>query len=529
MIKQHYCLAFCAFLFILPGLLPAQDFFGSNIQEIKVDLPYKNWDVKLDSIKKANPEARLTGHATVNGVRYDSVGIRYKGNSSYFRTRNETLKKLPVNIRLDYKIKTQKMKEGYSTIKLSNAFLDPSFIRDPLAYEIIRKYMPAPLCNFAKLYLNNKYYGLYINTESIDPLFIKKHFDTNAGFLVKCDPDNWKRVRSQTGCPKGENASLTYLNDNSGCYDAFYEVDNPAAWKPLLNLIKVLNKTPDKVETVLDVDQTLWMLAINNAIVNLDSYNGSLSHNYYLWFDTTGVAHPLIWDLNMAFGGWRRNFSFEEMPDEQLIQYQPLAEIDNLKRPLISRLLRIPLYRKIYIAHLRTISADYLQNGQLGTRAQAMMKDVDAAVKQDTMKLYSYANFQNALDKTVVDGPDHIIGIKQLMEKRAQFLAKHPLLNKVQPAITEVKHSKEAEKVKITARFANAKAGWLMYRKAKGFAFTRTAMWDDGTNGDTKANDGVFTVLIDANLCKHYYVVAEGEEGASTFPERASYAFLIVE
>jgi len=187
------------------------------------------------------------------------------------------------------------------------------------------------------------------------------------------------------------------------------------------------------------------------------------------------------------------------------------------------------LYRKIYIAHLRTISADYLQNGQLGTRAQAMMKDVDAAVKQDTMKLYSYANFQNALDKTVVDGPDHIIGIKQLMEKRAQFLAKHPLLNKVQPAITEVKHSKEAEKVKITARFANAKAGWLMYRKAKGFAFTRTAMWDDGTNGDTKANDGVFTVLIDANLCKHYYVVAEGEEGASTFPERASYAFLIVE
>ncbi|MFZ4477290.1 MAG: CotH kinase family protein, partial [Saprospiraceae bacterium] len=243
MIKQHYCTILCALLFILPTLLPAQDFYGTSIQEVKVDLPYKNWDVKLDSIKKINPEARLTGSAMVNGARFDSVGIRYKGNSSYFRTRNDTYKKLPVNIRLDYKIKSQKIKDTYSTIKLSNAFLDPSFIRDPLAYEVIRKYMPAPQCNFAKLYLNNKYYGLYINTESIDAAFIKKHFDTNAGFLVKCDPDNWKRVRSQSGCPKGENASLTYLNDNTGCYDAFYEVDNPAAWKPLLNLIKVLNKT----------------------------------------------------------------------------------------------------------------------------------------------------------------------------------------------------------------------------------------------------------------------------------------------
>lgn len=529
MIKQHYCTILCALLFILPTLLPAQDFYGTSIQEVKVDLPYKNWDVKLDSIKKINPEARLTGTALVNGARFDSVGIRYKGNSSYFRTRNDTYKKLPVNIRLDYKIKSQKIKDTYSTIKLSNAFLDPSFIRDPLAYEVIRKYMPAPQCNFAKLYLNNKYYGLYINTESIDAAFIKKHFDTNAGFLVKCDPDNWKRVRSQSGCPKGENASLTYLNDNTGCYDAFYEVDNPAAWKPLLNLIKVLNRTPDKIETVLDVDQTLWMLAINNAIVNLDSYNGSLSHNYYLWFDTTGVAHPLIWDLNMSFGGWRRNFSFEEMPDEQLIQYQPLAEIDNLKRPLISKLLRIPLYRKIYLAHLRTISNDYLQNGQLVTRAQAMVKDIDAAVKQDTMKLYSYANFQNSLDKTVIDGPDHIIGIKQLMEKRAQYLAKHPLLNKVQPTIAEAKHTKEGEKVKVTARLSTAKAGWLMYRKAKGFAFSRTAMWDDGTNGDVTAKDGIYTTVIDASLCKHYYIAAEGEEGAATFPERASFAFLSVE
>lgn len=507
----------------------AQDFYGAGIQEVRVELPFKDFDRKLDSLKKANPEARLTGKATVGGIHFDSIGIRYKGNSSYFRTRNEALKKLPINFRVDYKIKTQKLKDGHTTIKLSNAFLDPSFIRDPLAYDLIRKYMPAPQCNFTKLYMNNKYYGLYVNTESIDANFIQKHFGTTAGFLVKCDPDNWQRVRSQTGCPKGENASLTYLNDNTGCYDAFYEVDNPAAWKSLLNLIKTLNKTPEKIEKVLDVDQTLWMLALNNAIVNLDSYNGSLSHNYYLWFDTLGVGHPLIWDLNMAFGGWRRNFSFEEMKDEDLIQYQPLAEIENAKRPLISKLLKNPLYRKIYIAHLRTIVDEQLKGGQLLTRAQAMIKEIDPLVKQDTMKLYSYVDFQQSMDKTMIDGPDHVIGLRQLMDKRTQWLLKHPLLNKAQPVISEVKHVAEAEKIKVTAKLTGAKAGWLMYRKDKQFAFTRTAMFDDGTNGDAKAGDGIFTAAVAASLLKHYYIVAEGEEGASTFPAKASFEYLKAE
>jgi len=523
--------ALLAAFFIFPSYHTAQDLYGSGIQEVRIDLPYKNWDYKLDSLKKANADARLTASATINGSRYDSVGIRYKGNSSYFRTRNETYKKLPINFKVDFKIKTQKLKNGGNTVKLSNAFLDPSFVRDPLAYEIIRKYMPAPLCNFSKVFMNGKYYGLYVNTESIDATFIKKYYGSTSGYLVKCDPDNWQRVRSQNGCPKGENASLAYLNDNTGCYDAFYEVDNPAAWKPLLNLIKVLNKTPEKIETVLDVDQTLWMLALNNTIVNLDSYNGSLSHNYYLWFDSVGVAHPLIWDLNMAFGGWRRDYSFVEMKDDALIQYNPLAEMENLKRPLISKLLRNPLYRKIYIAHMKTIVNDWLKNGNYLARAQVMQREIDPWVKQDSLKLYAYTDFQASLEKTMKDGPDNVIGIKQLIAPRTEYLLKHPLLNKAQPALSEPKHIKEGDgaKLKFSLRVANGKSAWLYYRNDKAFAFKRTPMFDDGTNGDITAGDGLFTTLIDAVIVKHYYFAGENDEAAATLPERASYEFLKVE
>lgn len=514
------------FLFCWFSPVSAQDFYGSGVQEVRIDFSQKNWDDKLDSLKKANPEARLLATAYVNGQRFDSIGVRYKGNSSYFRTRNETIKKLPLNLKLDFKKKGQVLKTNQNTIKLSNAFLDPSFVREPVAYEIIRRYMPAPQCNFSKLYLNGKYWGLYVSSESVDMNFIKKHYGVSNGYIVKCDPDNWKKVRSQTGCPKGENASLTYLSDNAGCYDAFYETENPAAWKLLINLIKVLNKTPDQIEKVLDVDQTLWMLALNNALVNLDSYNGSLSHNYYLWFDSVNVAHPIIWDLNMAFGGWRRDFSFQEMTDDQLIQYSPLAEFDNIRRPLISKLLKNSLYRKIYIAHLRTITGDYLTNGQMLTRAQAFTKEAEPWVKADSLKLYSLADFQNSYDKSMKNGPDNVIGLRQLMAKRAEFLSKHPLLNKAQPVIAEAKAIKDGGKVKISAKMTGAtRGGWLYYRVDRQFAFSRMPLLDDGTNGDAAAADGIFTNTLDAHLVKQWYVAAEGEEGASTMPERASFEY----
>lgn len=504
----------------------SQDFYGSGVQEVRIEFSQKNWDDKLDSLKKVNPEARLLGTAWVNGQRFDSVGVRYKGNSSYFRTRNETIKKLPLNIKLDYKKKGQVMKTNHNTVKLSNAFLDPSFIREPLAYEVIRKYMPAPQCNFSKLYLNSKYWGLFVNSESVDMNFIKKHFGVSNGYIIKCDPDNWKKVRSQSGCPKGENASLTYLSDNPGCYDAFYETENPAAWKLLINLIKVLNKTPEQIETVLDVDQTLWMLALNNALVNLDSYNGSLSHNYYLWFDSTNVAHPIIWDLNMAFGGWRRDFSFQELPDDQLIQYSPLAEFENLRRPLISKLLKMPLYRKLYISHMRTITKDVLSSGQLMTRAQAWSKEAEPWVKADSLKLYTMEDFQNAYDKTMKSGPDNVIGLRQLMGKRAEWLAKHPLLNKAQPTIADAKAAKEGDKVKITAKLTAATlGGWLYYRVDKQYVFRKIKMLDDGTNGDATAGDGIFTAVTETANVKQWYVAAEGDEGAATLPERASFEY----
>ena len=524
MLARLFLISICLFWGF--QLSAQKDFYNMDkIQEVRITLKQNKWDRILDSLKRNSPSSRLKGNATVNGNTYQDVGVRYKGNSSYYRTRNETYDKLPFNIKLDFKNKSQEIVNRWGTIKLSNAFLDPSFIRDPLTFEMVRKYMPASRCNFAKLYVNDTFYGLYINTESVDKEFLEEHFGTNKGQLVKCDPDNWKRVRSQSGCPKGDNASLMWLNDKPGCYDAFYEVDDVESWDPLLKLIKTLNRSPKEIETVLNVDQTLWMLALNNCMVNLDSYNGALSHNYYIWFDDTGVGHPIIWDLNMSLGGWRRNFSFSEMSDKELVELQPLAEFNNPRRPLISQLLKNSFYRKIYLAHYKTIVQEVLESGELNRRAEDWMALIDETVQADKMKLYGYEDFKNSLDKTMPTGPDHVIGIRQLMDARTQWLLEHPLLTKAQPSISSASHQREGSGWKITAQFDQVEDAFLCYRFNRAYKFDRVPMYDNGENGDNMANDGIYTAVVEGSANIHYYLAATNKSAGATLPARASMEY----
>lgn len=508
-------------LVFLVSSLGAQGFYGPGVQEVKLEFADPSWDQQLDDWKRNKPEARLLATAWINGVRYDSVGARYKGNSSYFKTRKDTFRKLPFNVKLNHTIKGKALEAGQTNLKLSNGFLDPSFVRDPLAYDIVRTYMPAPACNFARLYINNRYWGLYVNTESIDERFIRKTMGSDAGFLVKCDPDNWKKIRSEGNCPKGENASLEYLGDKPACYEAFYEVDDPKAWPGLLHLIKVLNQQPQHIESVLHVDQALWMLALNNALVNFDSYTGSLSHNYYLWFDSLGMAHPLIWDLNMAFGGWRRDLSFRSMTDEQLIQYHPLADYDNPKRPLIQKLLANPLYRKIYLAHMRTIVEDHLQPGALAEKAKKLQQTIDPWVRQDTLKLYGYESFQKSLDQTMTEGSTPIIGIAQLMEPRAKWLSSLDVIRRKGPAIDHHQALIKEDSVDITVTAPGALKAYICYRIPPARHFQRRELAFLG--------DGAFQVNLPKDAIADYYLIAESPQAVTLHPERASHEFLRID
>lgn len=523
------CLLVFAIFIFQPTRSEAQDFYDIySVKEIRINFEQDNWSEILARLKDQGKK-RVTASIKINGITYDSVGVRYKGNSSYYSVKNSGHTKLPFNVKLNHKIKGQKLPGNYNTIKLSNVFRDPSFLRETLAYEVARGYMHASKCNYARLYVNDEYMGLYNSVESVDKAFLEHHFGTRKGELIKCDPLDIKQSISSSGkskkCLPGDFASLMYQGKDSLCYQNNYEFKKDNNWKPLIALTNQLKNQTEKIDEMLDVDECLWMLAFNNVLVNLDSYTGKLSHNYYLYQDTFGIFHPIMWDMNMAFGGFRYSGeSNKPMSNEKLMDMSLFTHYKNDKRPLISKLLSDDLYRKMYVAHIKTMVKDQFTSGKYKNRAQQIQSSIDYYVKSDEQRLYPYDQFKMNLHQTVPVGKQSIIGITELMEGRAKKLMEHPLMQKDGPKISSVFHKTASDStMMVQAKVENAEKVYLFYKEHQVGRTYKIQMNVKGGSGDVASDDSTFSIELDKAKIDRYFIVAESEKTATTHPEKASF------
>jgi len=507
-----------------------------QIQEIKLYIDDSYWDNKLNAYKKKGEEKRLIGKLVLNGTTYDSVGIRYKGNSSYFNTRKENSTKLPLNIKLNEVREDQQIPGNFKRLKLSNVFRDPSFLREVLSYEILGQYMPASQANFAKVYINDEYLGLYNNTESVDNRFLKKKFGYHKGAFFKCDPI-WK-AKAINDCPPNQKSTLVDLGPDSTCYLTAYELKSKDGWQELIQLIHTLNNQPENIESILNVDQVLWMHAFNHVLVNLDSYTGRLSHNYYLFQDTLGIFHPIVWDLNMSLGGFRFDGTGKALSNEELQHLSLFVHYKEKKqdRPLITQLLKNNLYRKIYLAHVKTILDQHFNNDQFLKRASQLQQMIAEQVENDSNKLYSYKAFKDNLNHTTLAKSSKIIGLNELMEKRKNYLNNHPVFQKAQPLIQNVQHEITSDFINVTAyirdnvdKDGNKLKVYFVYRNQQDPSFKRIEMLDDGLQNDGSSEEGIYGTKIKKVANTQYYIIAEGERIAALSPEKASFEFYQVD
>lgn len=498
-------------LALLPYCLDAQDIYDpKKLVEIKLYFKNPKWKLTMDSLKDEKQEERLVADMVLNGVKYPGVGVRYKGNSSYANARKSGQVKLPLNIKVNHTDRLKKLPGGYSTLKLSNGFRDPSMIREVLAYEIARNYMPAPKANFAKVYVNDELLGIYTNAESIDGPFLDRFFGDHDGSTIKADP-NWT-VSKPPKCPEGDKCSLNYLGEDTLCYRYLYEYSSPQAAQDLIKLTRTLQNKPTDLPQMMDVDQALWLLAFNNVMLNLDSYIGAFSQNYYLYLDSLGGFHPVIWDLNLAFGGFRLMNGNKRLTNEDMRNLHLFVHYkeSNEKRPLVTKLLANNLYRKMYLAHCRTIYRDYLENGLYLQRAKEWQAFIAPHLKQDKYKLYPEKAFTNSLTESFDASGESVPGIQPLMDGRRDALKSVPYLFVEEAVVSKVQHQKTANKVKINIQATGAQQVWVFWRKGSIGLFKEQAA--------TKTAEGVYELELDAGI--QYYVVAEGERSATVSPAK---------
>ena len=235
----------------------AQNFYDRDtIQVIEIFFSFSNWDAQLDA-NEATETYIYADSIRINGVAFDSCGVRYKGNSSY----NPSNQKNPLRIELNT-IKNNQDYHGITDIKLSNCYKDPSMIREILSYQILENYMDCPRSNFARVYINGQYRGIYTNNEPIKDDFNVSHYYADDTYF-KCNPVG--------GAGPGSTISpdLKYLGSDSSAYFNGYELQAEFGWNRMVALCNTLNNDFQNIEGLLDIDRAIWMLAFNNVLVNL--------------------------------------------------------------------------------------------------------------------------------------------------------------------------------------------------------------------------------------------------------------------
>ena len=510
-------------------LLLCISFFRSNAQglydvahitEIRISYVENNWDQIMDANYSNDLDERLIGTVSINGIIMDSCGVQFKGNSTY----NPSNAKNPLNIKLDH-VKKQNY-QGWETLKLASGRNDPSALREVLSYELLRNYTEAPLSNFARVYINDKFYGVFSSSESIDGDFQERYLYANDdNTRVKCNPLS----------VFGDGSSLKYYSEDSSDYFSYYEMKSDYGWNDLAGFCNHLSKDGGEIDKYLDVDRALWMLAFNNVVVNLDSYTGPFRQNYYMIKDDLGRMKPVIWDLNMSFGAFSM-ISTGGQGGNSLTKMQnmtPYLRENDSNWPLVNTLFTNPTYKRMYIAHCKTMLEEQITSGLYAQRGQVMQDLIAPDVKLDINSTYSYTKFLNNLNTSISGsggGGQSFCGITELMEVRKAYLETNTAFTALPPAITDLLFPSKVvtnTAFSIIANISDATNSFVAYRHDGSELFTKIQLLDDGLNDDGMAGDGIFGKVFSNGISRpiQFYIYSENDNAGIFSPVRAEHEF----
>ncbi|MCK5815996.1 MAG: CotH kinase family protein [Flavobacteriaceae bacterium] len=517
--KKTYLIFFVVLFF--SNISKSQDVYNvDSIRDINLIFYDADWRDSLDSYYIQRIDSMVLADLTINGTSFDSVGVRWKGNSSC----SPGQIKNPIHIELDFKIDQDYF--DVKTFKLSNLFKEPSYVREVAMYEFLNWYMPASKSNYVNVYIDGALLGFYVSTKSVNKDFMKDNFGSKTNARFKCDPLHFAGPPTPIpGCgppPPSAAAALLFFSSDTACYQYSYEMKSDYGWERLLQLIETIKLDSTNAKNILNVDRTLWMLAFDNLFVNLDSYIGS-GHNYYLYQNDSNKFNPIIWDINEVFGTFA-----EGMNPIQLRNLDLFYNTNKHERPLLSTLLTIPENRKKYLAHYRTLVKELLETDTIINRCYELQSMIDTHVQSDPNNLFTYANFQNSMTHNTGSAQ----GISHFLNDRYDFVTNNIDYNKTAPSIISViPPSVEVlptDTVIISAIVTNATYCSLAYKTGRFDPFIYLQMFDDGNHNDGAANDGVYAASIPpfpTNTQVDYFIYSKNSEAGVFLPVRAEYEF----
>ena len=146
--------------FLLLSILYAQELYDPyTVHSLNIEFYNPAYDSILQARWDLDDKTYELSDITVNGVTYDSVGARYKGNSTFYLARETDNPKFPFNIDVEHVHNDQDVM-GYEKLKLSNALFDVTFVKETLGYLSEGLYLPTPQVGYMNVSVNGSHMGL---------------------------------------------------------------------------------------------------------------------------------------------------------------------------------------------------------------------------------------------------------------------------------------------------------------------------------------------------------------------------------
>ena len=273
--------------------LAAWVFDQSIVHRVDITLSDSSYTELRNFSEPYNSTHWVEGSIEFDGHLMESVGVRLKGRWGSWRSIDG---KAGFKIDLNRYVDGQNL-FGLETLTLNNMVVDFSYVKERISYMVYDAMdIPHPRNSYAEVYVNNELFGLYLNIETPDELYLNRFYDDSTGNLYDAD----------------------YIMYDNGGYDIldFYESLAPlfeleegvdvggsdiAEIASLLTVAENSSYFMADTEEYIDWDYHTRMMAAEMWVGQIDGY--SLNRNNYLvYFDPSSeLVTVLPWDHDYAF------------------------------------------------------------------------------------------------------------------------------------------------------------------------------------------------------------------------------------
>lgn len=493
----------------------------TNIKTVSLQFPQTNYW----SLMQANyaSETNIPARLTYEGIAYDSVGVRFRGNTSY--TGISTSQKKSFAIEIDWKDSTQTLL-GYRNLKFNNAHQDATFMREVLYNRMANRYIPIGKGNFINLVINDQSWGIYPNVQHLDKVFLEQWFLSNDGARFRANPETGSGVGGGWG---DGTAGMNYRGADTNSYKPYYslkssDIDYP--WSKLvtachqLSLASAANR--DTLLKYIDVDRALWLLATENIFADDDSYVMKGKMDYMIYYEPeSGRTFPFEYDGNSTFLTSAATST----------SWTPFKNVTNANYPLLNKLLNIPEWRQRYLAHYRTILNDRFTPTYAFPLIDSINAQIASLVAADTKKLYTTTQYTSGVPalKTFITNRRNYLLANAEVAQQAPVIQQLDIFNQQQQSWGA---PLPGEPMQVRVKMGSAVAMqqlYLYYSNQITGVFSRVPMFDDGAHNDSLAGDGVYGADIpgfSAYTRVRFYIEAianNAARSASYLPEGAEH------